>query len=75
MYKDQPMKPIDRAIYWIEYVIRNDGAKYLKSNSIELNNPQYFLFDVTLVLLGATGLITWLGYRGVVKVSSKFKNE
>lgn len=73
MYKDQSMKPIDRAIYWIEYVIRNDGAKYLKSNSIELNNPQYFLFDVTLVLFVVTVLITWLGYRGVVKVSSKFK--
>lgn len=69
------MKPLDRAIYWIEYVIRNDGAMYLKSNSIELNNPQYFLVDVTLVLLIATGLITWLTYRGVVKVSSKLKTR
>lgn len=69
------MKPLDRAIYWIEYVIRNDGAMYLKSNSIELNNPQYFLVDVTLVLLIATGLITWLTYREVVKVSSKLKTR
>jgi len=73
VYKDQPMKPLDRAIYWIEYVIRNDGAGYLKSKSIGLNDSQYFLFDVSFVLIVSTGLITWLCYRGMVKVSSKFK--
>ncbi|XP_025198939.1 LOW QUALITY PROTEIN: 2-hydroxyacylsphingosine 1-beta-galactosyltransferase-like, partial [Melanaphis sacchari] len=71
VYKDQPMTPLDRAIYWIEYVIRNDGAKYLKSSSIGLNTAQYFLFDVSLFLLSLTIVIGWLGYRGIVKISSK----
>lgn len=66
------MKPMNRAIYWIEYVIRNDGAKYLKSNSIGLDNIQYFLLDVTLVVLVSIGLITWLCFHGVVKISSKY---
>ncbi|XP_022166883.1 UDP-glucuronosyltransferase 2C1-like [Myzus persicae] len=73
MYRDQSMKPLDRAIYWIEYVIRNDGAQYLKAGSIGLNTAQYFLFDVTLFLLLLTAIIVWLGYRGIVKVSSKCK--
>jgi len=71
MYRDQPMKPLDRAVYWIEYVIRNDGAKYLKSDSIGLNTAQYFLFDITLFLFLLTVIIAWLGYRGTVKISSK----
>lgn len=71
VYKDQPMKPLDRAIYWIEYVIRNDGAQYLKSDSIGLNTAQYFLFDVTLFLLLLTTIIFWLGYYGIIKVLSK----
>ncbi|XP_022164035.1 UDP-glucuronosyltransferase 2C1-like isoform X1 [Myzus persicae] len=73
VYRDQPMKPLDRAIYWIEYVIRNDGAQYLKADSIGLNTAQYFLFDVTLFSLLPTAIIAWLGYRGIVKVSSKCK--
>ncbi|KAL5242631.1 hypothetical protein ACI65C_010041 [Semiaphis heraclei] len=73
VYRDQPMNPLDRAIYWIEYVIRNDGAQYLKAESIGLNTAQYFLFDVTLFLLLMTAIFAWLGYRGIVKVSSKCK--
>lgn len=69
------MKPLDRAIYWIEYVIRNNGAKHLISDSTGLNDAQYFLLDITLILLIPTGLITWLCYRGVVKITSKFKTE
>jgi glucuronosyltransferase len=71
VYRDQPTKPLDRAIYWIEYVIRNDGAKYLKSDSLGLNTAQYFLFDVTLFLILLTTIITWWGYRGIIKVLSK----
>lgn len=56
------MKPLDRAIYWIEYVIRNDGAKYLISDSIELNDAQYFLFDITICLLLIIGIITYFIY-------------
>lgn len=73
IYKDQPMKPLDRAIYWIEYVIRNEGAKYLKSDSVPLNNAQYFLFDVTISILLIIGIITWLLNRGAIKISSKLK--
>lgn len=73
MYNDQPMKPLDRAIYWIEYVIRNNGAKHLISDSTGLNDAQYFLLDVTLILIIPTGLITWLCYRGVVRFTPKFK--
>lgn len=75
VFRDQPMKPLDRAIYWIEYVIRNDGAQYLKAESIGLNTAQYFLFDVTLFLLVCTAIVAWLGYRGILKVSSKCKAD
>lgn len=30
--KDQPMKPIDKAIWWIEYVIRHNGTTHLKGS-------------------------------------------
>lgn len=50
IYKDGFFKPIDRAVYWIEYVMRNEGAPYLKSDSIQLNSIQYFLIDIIILL-------------------------
>lgn len=69
------MKPLDRAIYWLEYVIRNNGADYLISNSVELNDSQYFSIDLTLALLVPMGLIIWSCYCGVKKVTLKFKTN
>ncbi|XP_060866657.1 UDP-glycosyltransferase UGT4-like isoform X2 [Metopolophium dirhodum] len=57
IFKDQPMKPLDRAVYWVEYVIRNGGAKHLISDSIELNDVEYVVLDLSLFLLGLIGLI------------------
>merc|ERR1719435_805420 len=31
VFKDQEIHPLDRAIYWTEYVIRHEGAEHLKS--------------------------------------------
>lgn len=70
VYKDQPMKPLDRAVYWVEYVIRYGGAGHLKSDSIGLNDLQYFLFDISLIVLLSFGLIAWLCYFLFVKIMS-----
>ncbi|KAF5289141.1 hypothetical protein FQR65_LT02031 [Abscondita terminalis] len=47
--KDQVMKPLDNAIFWIEYVIRHRGAPHLKSAALNLSWYQYHLLDVMLV--------------------------
>ncbi|XP_050537199.1 UDP-glycosyltransferase UGT4-like [Daktulosphaira vitifoliae] len=49
LYRDRDMKPIDRAVYWVEYVLRHKGAKHLISQSTRLNIFQYFLIDVFIV--------------------------
>ncbi|OBS56898.1 hypothetical protein A6R68_11977, partial [Neotoma lepida] len=30
IHHDQPMKPLDRAIFWIEFVMHHKGAKHLR---------------------------------------------
>lgn len=67
------MKPLDRAVYWIEYVIRNGGAKHLIGDSVELNDSQYFLIDVMLVLLILFGSTVWFCRKCAIKATSKFK--
>ncbi|XP_028642646.1 UDP-glucuronosyltransferase 2B1-like isoform X2 [Grammomys surdaster] len=49
--RDQPMKPLDRAVFWIEYVMRNKGAKHLRPALHDLNWFQYHSLDVIGFLL------------------------
>ncbi|XP_044264042.1 UDP-glucuronosyltransferase 2C1-like [Tribolium madens] len=51
LMRDQPMKPIDSAIYWIEYVIRHRGAPYLRSASLDLKWYQREMLDIFSFLL------------------------
>uniref|UniRef100_A0A8D0CJ73 UDP-glucuronosyltransferase n=1 Tax=Scleropages formosus TaxID=113540 RepID=A0A8D0CJ73_SCLFO len=52
-YHDQPEKPLDRAIFWIEFVMRNKGAKHLRVQAHNLTWYQYYCLDVFAVLLAA----------------------
>ncbi|XP_065770091.1 UDP-glucuronosyltransferase 2B18-like isoform X4 [Muntiacus reevesi] len=48
---DQPMKPLDRAIFWIEFVMRHRGAKHLRPAAHDLTWFQYHSLDVIGFLL------------------------
>ncbi|XP_014337946.2 UDP-glucuronosyltransferase 2B31 isoform X3 [Bos mutus] len=49
--RDQPMKPLDRAVFWIEFVMRHKGAKYLRPAAHKLTWFQYHSLDVIGFLL------------------------
>nr|CAD7261547.1 unnamed protein product [Timema shepardi] len=43
LFRDQPETPLERAVYWTEYVIRHKGATHLRSASLTLSWYQYYL--------------------------------
>lgn len=49
--QDQMESPMDRVIYWIEYVIRYKGASHLRTSSRKLSLYQRLLLDVMVVFL------------------------
>lgn len=49
--KDQPMKSLDKAVWWIEYVIRHQGAKELRYHGIDIPFYQYHFFDIIGVFI------------------------
>ncbi|XP_063314819.1 UDP-glucuronosyltransferase 2C1-like isoform X6 [Pelobates fuscus] len=51
IHHDQPVKPLDRAVFWIEFVMRHNGAKHLRPASHELTWYQYHCLDVIGFLL------------------------
>ncbi|KAB0804986.1 hypothetical protein PPYR_01956 [Photinus pyralis] len=48
---DQPLPPLDIATYWVEYIIRHDGAFHLQCASVRLTWYQRILLDVTAFIL------------------------
>jgi hypothetical protein len=48
-FRDQPQTALQTAKYWVEYVIRNQGADYIKSASQNLTFLQYYNLDIVLI--------------------------
>ncbi|XP_013870085.1 UDP-glucuronosyltransferase 2A1 isoform X3 [Austrofundulus limnaeus] len=51
LHRDQPMKPLDRAMFWIEFVMRHKGAAHLRTESYKMSTIQYYSIDVMAFLL------------------------
>lgn len=54
--RDQPQSPMERAVWWTEYVLRHNGAKHLRSAAVDLAWYQYFMLDVLGFLFAAIAI-------------------
>ncbi|XP_058239347.1 UDP-glucuronosyltransferase 2C1-like isoform X7 [Hemibagrus wyckioides] len=83
IHHDQPMKPLDQAVYWIEYVMRHKGAKHLRVEAHNLTWYQYHCLDVAAFLLSVIALVVfifvktckWLFRKCCRKTAAKSKKE
>lgn len=60
LFRDRPMKPLDTAIYWIEYIMRHNGAKHMQSSAVHMNFIERNSIDVIIVILFAIYFLTKL---------------
>ena len=72
LMKDQINHPLDRAVYWIEYVIRYQGAPHLRSSARNLALHQRELWDVVLFFAILGILAAYLSFRALCYLWSKF---
>ncbi|XP_054584581.1 UDP-glucuronosyltransferase 2B31-like isoform X1 [Eptesicus fuscus] len=82
IHHDQPMKPLDRAVFWIEFVMRHKGAKHLRPASYDLTWFQYHSLDVIGFLLACVATVIFvitkcclLCYQKFAKPGKKKKRE
>lgn len=55
LHHDKPLKPMDSATFWVEFVMRHKGAAHLRSESYKLPWYVYHSIDV-IILLVMSGL-------------------
>uniref|UniRef100_A0A8B9PHW2 UDP-glucuronosyltransferase n=1 Tax=Apteryx owenii TaxID=8824 RepID=A0A8B9PHW2_APTOW len=60
IHHDQPMKPLDRAVFWIEFVMRHKGAKHLRPASHHLTWYQYHCLDVLAFLFTCAAIAVFI---------------
>uniref|UniRef100_A0A1Y1MYZ1 UDP-glucuronosyltransferase n=1 Tax=Photinus pyralis TaxID=7054 RepID=A0A1Y1MYZ1_PHOPY len=79
---DQPMKPLDRAMFWIEYVLRHEGAPHLRTGALNLNWFQVLCLDVLTVIILIVASFIFSTYciinvvsRGYLKKQIKIKKR
>lgn len=61
--QDEQESPLDRAMYWTEYVIQHKGAGHLRSNGVDLPLYQYLLLDVLGVIIFLIILVSYVSIK------------
>ncbi|XP_035877268.1 UDP-glucuronosyltransferase 2B31-like isoform X4 [Phyllostomus discolor] len=72
IHHDQPIKPLDRAVFWIEFVMRHKGAKHLRPASYDLTWFQYHSLDVIGFLLACVATAILVVTKCVLFCCRKF---
>jgi len=65
LFRDQPDQPLDRAVFWTEYVLRHQGATHLRSAARDLNFFQYHSLDVIFLLFTIIWIALHLMFAGL----------
>jgi hypothetical protein len=74
LFRDQPDKPLDRAVFWTEYLLRHKGAPHLRSPARDLNYFQYHSLDVIAFLFVSVLTVLYIIYRFLRFVLRKLGN-
>ncbi len=63
IHHDRPIKPLDEAVFWIEFVMRNKGAKHLRVEAHNLNWYQYHCLDVIAFLIAILTVVLYTVFK------------
>ncbi|GLV35853.1 UDP-glycosyltransferase family 35 member B1 [Carabus blaptoides fortunei] len=74
LMRDQPQRPIDTAMFWIEYVLRNKNSSHLKNPAIYLEWHQIQMLDIYATLAGGIILVSAIFYLLLKKICCSKKD-
>ncbi|RXN28773.1 UDP-glucuronosyltransferase 2A1-like protein [Labeo rohita] len=63
IHHDRPIKPLDEAVFWIEFVMRNKGAKHLRVEAHNLTWYQYHCLDVFAFLITVLTVVLYVFFK------------
>lgn len=64
-FQDQPQKPLERAVWWIDYIIRNPTPDHLQSPTLKLGYFASNSYDVILLVVACIFVTVRLILKGI----------
>ncbi|XP_015817109.1 UDP-glucuronosyltransferase 2C1 [Nothobranchius furzeri] len=75
LHKDQPLAPMDKAVFWVEYVMHHKGAAHLRTEAYKMPWYSYYCLDIILFLITAMIVLILSVCAMVKRVCCKRKNK
>ena len=72
MFNNRLVSPLNEAVYWVEYVMRQGGTFHSRSASVELTWYQYCLLDICLLFICLISVALYSFYWAIKLVSILF---
>ncbi|XP_049860385.1 UDP-glucosyltransferase 2-like [Schistocerca gregaria] len=63
IYREHQSTSLERAVWWVEYVIRHQGAPHLRSAALDLHWWQLLLLDVIAFILAVAAVAAFVLYK------------
>ncbi|XP_018013129.1 UDP-glycosyltransferase UGT5-like [Hyalella azteca] len=73
-FRDQISDPVERAVYWTEYVIRHHGALHLRSPAKDLTWTEFLFIDL-IILLHVIFVLLFYILKKALKFCFQSKNK
>ncbi|XP_063834076.1 UDP-glucosyltransferase 2-like isoform X1 [Ostrinia nubilalis] len=73
LMKDQTDTPLERAVWWTEYVLRHSGARHLRSPSANMPWHQYYELELICTVLGVILVCLFVVVIALVKLVKGLK--
>lgn len=64
-FRDRPMKPLETAVWWTEYIGRGNGLPYVRSERVNMSWYERNLIDVAAFLIAITVLALYVLYCAI----------
>lgn len=72
LIKDQPMTGLEKVVWWTEYVIRNNGAPYLKNPRADVSWFDFLILDVVAFLFSVIIVTLFSFYYALKLIINRF---
>ncbi|XP_036332686.1 UDP-glycosyltransferase UGT5-like [Rhagoletis pomonella] len=74
IFRDRPMGPRETLLYWIDYVVRHNGARHLRAAGMDLKWYQFYLLDVAALVMAVVIAVVGTSILSVRWIVRRLKN-
>ncbi|XP_060648987.1 UDP-glycosyltransferase UGT5-like [Drosophila nasuta] len=67
-FRDQPMHPLDTAVYWTEYIVRHRGAPYMRVSPSNMKIMDYYSVDSLFLIFARLSFIIGIMIYVILKL-------